>query len=241
MARLGTASPLPMLPASRTLQINDKMSEYAGIEAKLAWMLLFSMGDGFLRESSAIDYAGILEGMEAAELLALVKEVKRRLVKMGVQNDTDTQVPVELYIDKKYRISMGGPGGVQIPFRPLVRAVFILFLKHPEGILLKDRARFQKDLEDIYKVIAPDVDAEDRRRRILKLTDLEDNAFSENLSVLNATLERILPVSQVHNYKVQGNNGYPRRIPLSPLLVHWESASTGPSACTPMLKKGRIR
>ena len=217
------------------------MIEYAGVEAQLAWLLLFSDEDGFLRESSDIDYAGMLEGMEAAELLALIKEARRRLEIMGGQNETEEQAPVELYIDKNYSIRMGGPAGTQIPFRPLVRAVFILFLKHPEGILLKDRARFQKDLEDIYKVIAPDVDAEDRRRRILKLTDLEDNAFSENLSVLNATLERILPGSQVHNYKVQGNNGYPRRIPLSPLLVHWESASTGPSACTPMLKKGRIR
>ncbi len=200
------------------------MGEYAGIEACLAWALLFSREDGLLREAPATDYAGMLEGMEAAELLALVKEAKRRLEKMGVQDETDTQAPVELYIDKHYRIRVGGPGGTQIPFRPLVCAVFILFLKHPEGILLKDRARFQKDLEDIYKVIAPHVDAEARRRRVRKLTNLEDNAFSESLSILNTTLERLMPVSQVHTLKVQGNNGHPRRIPLSPLRVHWEGA-----------------
>lgn len=217
------------------------MSHYAGIEAQLVWMLLFSREDGLLRESPAMDYAGMLEGMEAAELLALVKEARRRLVILGVQHktdlqpetdsqdepetqhETDSQAPVELYIDKKYRIRVGGPGGTQIPFRPLVRAVFILFLKHPEGILLKDRARFQKDLEGIYQVIAPNVDAEVRRRRIRKLTNLEDNAFSENLSILNTTLDRILSLTQVHKLKVQGSNGYPRRIPLSPLLVHWES------------------
>lgn len=211
------------------------MREYAGIEAQLFWMLLFSREDGLLRESPATDYAGVLEGMEAAELLALVKEARRRLVILGAQHktdlqdesetqhETDSQAPVELYIDKKYRIRVGGPGGTQIPFRPLVRAVFILFLKHPEGILLKDRARFQKDLEGIYQVIAPNVDAEVRRRRIRKLTNLEDNAFSENLSILNTTLDRIIPLTQVHKLKVQGSNGYPRQIPLSPLLVHWES------------------
>lgn len=188
------------------------------------WQLLFSGNAGMLEEPHQVDYAGMLEGMEAAELLALVKEARRRLMKMGLQNETDTQDPVELYIDKKYSIRVGGPSGTQIPFRPLVRAMFILFLKHPEGILLKDRARFQKDLEDIYKVIAPNVDAEDRRRRVQKLTDLEDNAFSENLSILNTTLDHIIPLSQVHNLKVQGNNGYPRRISLSPLLVHWENA-----------------
>ncbi len=52
------------------------MGEFAGIEAQLAWMLLFSMEDGFLRESSAIDYAGMLEGMEAAELLDLIKAAR---------------------------------------------------------------------------------------------------------------------------------------------------------------------
>ncbi len=179
---------------------------------------------GLLMESDTLDYAGMLEGFEAAELLALVKEARRRLMKMGVQDETDTQAPVELYIDSKYNIRVGGPGGMQIPFRPLVRAMFILFLKHPEGIILKDRARFQEDLEDIYKAIAPNVDADDRRRRVQKLTNLEDNAFSENLSILNTTLDRIIPLSQVHNLKVQGNNGYPRRILLSPLLVHWENA-----------------
>lgn len=213
------------------------MSEYACIEAQIVWTLLFSAEAGLLMESVTRDYetgllmepvtrdyAGMLEGMEAAELLALVKEARRRLMKLGVQNETDTQAQVELYIDKKYSIRVGGPSGTQIPFRPLVRAMFILFLKHPEGILLKDRARFQKDLEDIYKIIAPNVDADDRRRRVQKLTNLEDNAFSENLSILNTTLDRIIPLSQVHNLKVQGNNGYPRRILLSPLLVHWENA-----------------
>jgi hypothetical protein len=200
------------------------MTTNAGIEARLMWQLLFSGNAGMLEEPHQVDYDGMLEQIEAAELLALVKEARRRLMKMGLQNETDTQDPVELYIDKKYSIRVGGPSGTQIPFRPLVRAMFILFLKHPEGILLKDRARFQKDLEDIYKIIAPNVDADDRRRRVQKLTNLEDNAFSENLSILNTTLDRIIPLSQVHNLKVQGNNGYPRRILLSPLLVHWENA-----------------
>ena len=81
------------------------------------------------------------------------------------------------------------------------------------------------DLTDneIYEVIAPHVDAQDRRRRVRRLTDYEGNAFSENLSVLNATLDRILPPDQSQEFKVQGYNGHPRRIPLSPLKVHWDN------------------
>lgn len=202
------------------------MGENVGIEAQLVWGLLFSGEEGLLMEPVA-DYAGMLEGMAAAELLSLVREAKRRLKEMGQEQDTAisegrNEPPVELYIDRQYHIRLGCPQGQEIPFRPLVRALFILFLKHPEGILLKERVNFREELEEIYEVIAPHVDTQDRLRRVRRLIDSEGNAFSENLSVLNATLDRILPLTQAQEFKVQGLNGHPRRVPLSPLKVHWE-------------------
>ena len=200
-----------------------------GIEAQLVWELLYSGEEELLRDSAAaVDYAGLLDGMEAAQLLSIVREARKRLKEMGVeQEDTSSKLsgepPVELYIDRKYHIRLDSPQGQEIPFRPLVRALFILFLKHPEGILLKQRILFREELEEIYEVIAPHVDAQDRRRRVKRLTDSEENALSENLSVLNATLDRILPLTQARDFKVQGYNGHARRIPLSPLKVHWEN------------------
>lgn len=193
------------------------MTSYACIEAQLLWALLFSRGDGRLNEAGA-DYAGLLEGMDAAQLMALVEQAKLRLAEMTVE-----KAAVDLFVDKYYHIHLGSPEGTDLPFRPLVRALFILFLKHPEGILLKDRERFRSELETIYGVVAPNISIEDRQRRVQRLTDLQDNAFSENLSVLNATLDRLLPSAEADEYKIQGDNGNPRRIPLSPLKVHWEA------------------
>lgn len=204
------------------------MGEHAGIEAQLVWGLLCSGKEGLLKDPLSPDYAGLLEGMEAVELLYLVKEARRRLKEMGLEEETAypegrAEPTVELYIDGQYHIRLGSPQGQEIPFRPIVRALFILFLKHPEGILLKERIQFQEELDEIYAVIAPHVDAQDRWRRVRRLTDSEGNAFSENLSVLNATLDRILPPDQVQEFKVQGYNGHPRQVPLSPLKVHWEN------------------
>jgi len=204
------------------------LDEYVGIEAQLVWELLYSGEEELLRDSAAaVDYAGLLDGMEAAQLLSFVREARKRLKEMGVEQEVARSEvsggpPVELFIDGQYHIRLDSPQGQEIPFRPLVRALFILFLKHPEGILLKQRVLFREELEEIYEVIAPHVDAQDRRRRVRRLTDSEENAFSENLSVLNATLNRILPLTQARDFKVQGYNGHPRRIPLSPLKVHWE-------------------
>ena len=223
-------------------------------------MILFSGSERILRDSAGPDYGGMLEGMEAAELLALIEQAQRRLEKMGMGPVSDPALgagrdagvgtkrepesrrdasgglysawslsqiqadepPVKLFVDSNYNIFLNGPGGERLPFRPLVRAIFILFLRHPEGILLKERDQFRTELEEIYAVIAHNVAAEDRNRRVRRLMDLQCNAFSENTSVLNATLDRILPPEQASECKIQGYNGHPRRIPLSPLMVEWE-------------------
>ena len=202
------------------------MTIHGSIEARLMWMLL-SGAQGVLEEP-AVDYGGMLERMEAAELLALMEKVQERLKAMGVSADatgamlgSDAAAPVDLYIDRQYTIRMEAPDGPALPLRPLVKALFILFLRHPEGILLKQRDLYRQELEEIYAVICPNTAVEDVRARVGRLVNLQDNSFSEKASVLNARLEELLPAGTAEEYKIQGYNGHPRRVPLNPLLVHW--------------------
>ncbi|MBR5905324.1 MAG: hypothetical protein IKZ51_02555 [Bacteroidales bacterium] len=202
------------------------MAIHGGIEARLMWMLL-SGAQGVLEEP-AVDYGGMLERMEAEELLALMAKVQERLKAMGVSADatgamlgSDAAAPVELYIDRQYTIRMEAPDGPALPLRPLVKALFILFLRHPEGILLKQRDQYRQELEEIYAVICPNTAVEDVRARVGRLVNLQDNSFSEKASVLNARLEELLPAGTAEDYKIHGYNGHPRRIPLNSLLVHW--------------------
>ena len=204
------------------------MTIRGGIEAQLMWQLLYS-GTGGVLEEPAVDYGGMLERMEAEELLALMAKVQERLKEIGVSVDSSGTMlesaaaePVELYIDRQYTIRMGAPDGSVMPLRPLVKALFILFLRHPEGILLKQRDRYRQELEEIYSVISPATALEDVKARVGRLVNLQDNSFSEKASVLNARLEALLPAGTAEDYKIQGYNGHPRRIALNPLLVYWE-------------------
>ena len=189
-------------------------------EAQLLWRLLYSGVDGRLSEPP-VDYSGLLDGMEAAELLALMVKVQERLKDLGWGVESLVE-PVELYIDKNFSIRMGGPDGPILQLRPLVKTLFILFLKHPEGILLKQRDSYRAELEEIYSTINPNTFREDVKARVARLVDLEDNSFSEKASVLNARLEELLPEGIAGDYQIQGYNGCPRKIKLNPLLVHWE-------------------
>lgn len=191
------------------------------------WQLLYS-GAGEMLAEPEVDYGGMLERMEASELLALMEKVQERLTAMGVSTEIDKVMPdpleaepVELYIDRQYTIRTGASDGPALPLRPLVKALFILFLRHPEGILLKQRDQYRQELEEIYAVISPNTAVEEVRARIGRLVNLQDNSFSEKASVLNARLEVLLPPGTAENYKIQGYNGHPRRVPLNPLHVHW--------------------
>ena len=186
------------------------------------WFLLFTGREGRLEEPVE-DYDGLLDGMEAAELLALLDKVQARLKKLGrgAEPRIEKTAPVILYIDKKYNVHMGAPGGPELPLRPLVKTLFILFLRHPEGIVLKQRGRYRQEMEEIYAAISSNTSLEDIQARIGRLVDLQDNSFSEKASVLNARLEQLLPAAVSEEYKIQGYNGSPRRIPLNPLMVNW--------------------
>lgn len=189
-------------------------------EAQLMWRLLFPADRRELREPSA-DYGGMLDGMEAAQLMALMVMVQERLKRLGVGVERLAE-PVELFIDKNYNIRMGEADGQILQLRPLVKTLFILFLRHPEGILLKHRDDYRTELEEIYSTINPNTFMEDVKARVARLVDLEDNSFSEKASVLNARLEELLPEGIAGDYQIQGYNGCPRKIRLNPLLVHWE-------------------
>ena len=202
------------------------METFAGLEARWVWALLFSGVEGALEEP-VVDYGGMLEQMEAEELLALMAKVQERLKAMGESTSVaettpePAATPEDLYIDRHYTIRTGAPDGPVLPLRPLVKTLFILFLRHPEGILLKQREQYRQELEDIYAVISPSTSFEEVRARVGRLVNIQDNSFSEKASVLNARLEELLPKGLAEDYKIQGYNGHPRRVPLNPLLIHW--------------------
>ena len=185
------------------------------------WQLLLPRED--VLEEPAADYGGLLESMEAADLMGLMKMIQMRLMELGVRAESlaEPADPVELFIDKRYTIRMGSANGPILELRPLVKMLFIIFLRHPEGILLKQRDLYRKELEEIYSVLSPGTSKEDVRARVGRLVNVEDNSFSEKASVLNARLEALLPKGTADQYKIQGYNGHPRRIPLNPLLVTW--------------------
>ena len=196
------------------------MIEHIGIEARLAWALLTGEGNNCLEEGGSPYAYEALELLEARELFNLMGRIRETLAARGIEADEDLSGETTVvHIGKKYNIRIGG---IELPLQPLLKTIFIFFLRHPEGICLKDRANYADEISSIYAVISPETSGTVREQRMVRLLSPLDNSFSEKLTNLNKRLEEILGKEQSPIYKVQGSNGHPRRIPLSTIYVEWE-------------------
>lgn len=205
------------------------MKEKMGIEARLAWAMLFEKKLHLLEEPLA-QYGNLdLDLLNACELLDLMKRVRSCLEEKGIDASVSsepvsgfTTVPDTIYIDKQYRLFRGSGKSEEIVLQPMLKTVFLFFLKHSEGVLMKDKADYREELDAIYGKLCPTLDCQVRQRRIARLVSAEDNSFSEKLSSLNKMLDSLFGQPLAENYKVRGKNGQPRRIPLDPLYIDWE-------------------
>lgn len=203
------------------------MKQVLGIQASLAWNIIFGVPAVLEEPGAPYGDPDRLDLLSARELFDLLERVQEKLQEKGYTVHVDKTVnplPIEpqtLHIGKDYRIFVDCLGPKEIPLRPLLRTVFILFLKHPEGIRIKDKGSYREELLDIYTHIFPTLDEDIRQERIDRLIAPDQNTFSENLSHLNRALGSILGQA-ASPYQVYGTNGYPRRILLDSVYVVWE-------------------
>lgn len=114
---------------------------------------------------------------------------------------------------------------MELPLRPLPRAVYLLFLRHPEGIVLKDIASFRDELEQIYAIVMPGRDEKIARASIRELTTPGNDLLRQKISVINRIVKsRILNSSLAFVYQITGQRGNPYGIHLDSSLVHLPAA-----------------
>lgn len=83
-------------------------------------------------------------------------------------------------------------GNREVQLTPVHRAVYILFLRHPEGIEFKRLGDYSSELLDIYKRIMPDGDIDKMRESVDHLTNPLDNAINEKCSRIKSAFSALM-------------------------------------------------
>lgn len=126
-----------------------------------------------------------------------------------------------LVITTDYRILLP-EYDIEIKMEPLVKAIFLLFLKHPEGIIFKHLPDYRQELIDIYKDLKPQGMSERTLHSIDDVTNPFMNSINEKCARIRAAFIKKFDEHLAKNYFITGKSGEAKKISLPRDLVTWE-------------------
>ena len=105
---------------------------------------------------------------------------------------------------------------------PIVKAVYLLFLKHPEGIMFKYLSDYREELITLYSCLRSNEITERARLSIEDVTNPLSNSINEKCSRIKAVFMREVDESIVEQYIITGGRGEAKKSTLPRDLVVWE-------------------
>lgn len=184
-------------------------------------------------EGSTEDYADELFSWVNydSEVAIIVKEVRdkvnalrergmaERLIRKIIQNEPKLS---RLVVTKDMHIILPDYNNMEITMEPINKAVFLLFLKHPEGIVFKCLPDYRKELAEIYQKIKP-FGLNDRAiRSIEDVTNPCLNSINEKCARIRGAFISQFDEDLAKHYYINGWRGEAKKIDLPRDLVIWE-------------------
>ena len=104
---------------------------------------------------------------------------------------------------------------------PLIKAVYLLFLNHPEGILFKCLPDYREELAIIYAKLRPWGLSNRALRSIEDVTNPFLNSINEKCARIRKAFLDLLDEHVAEQYYIQGARGEAKKITLPRDLVVW--------------------
>lgn len=127
-----------------------------------------------------------------------------------------------LVITKDYKVLLPDYNDIEIRMEPLVKAVYLLFLKYPKGIIFKELADYREELLEIYKGLKPMGLSERTIQSIEDVTNPLLNSINEKCARIRSAFIKEFDEGLAKNYFVTGERGEVKKITLPRDLVIWE-------------------
>ena len=125
------------------------------------------------------------------------------------------------------RIFLPDYNNLEIKMTPMAKAVYFLFLRHPEGIVFKYLPDYRDELRKIYASVSRYDDKDHMERSIMDVTDPMKNTINENTSRIRRAFVEQFDESLARNYFITGERGEAKKVALPRHLVVWEQHLLG--------------
>ena len=172
----------------------------------------------------------ILKEQEQYNCSVLLDEVRVRLQilrQSGMSENTivsllHVEQPIhKLIVSKDYGLFIG-ENREEIHMEPLVKAVYLLFLKHPEGIMFKCLPDYRKELTEIYVKLKPYGLSDRVVQSIEDVTNPLLNSINEKCARIRGAFVGQFDNHLAKHYYIDGKRGEAKKIALPRDLVVWE-------------------
>jgi len=158
-----------------------------------------------------------LSTIEISHALSIMESLRIKM--LYAQNFRQTSPPSRLKIDRHGRIFLPDYANIEIRLPAMEKALYILFLRHPEGIYISQLSDFRDELSDIYLQISTRGLREDMRRRIDDLTNILNDQVSVKISRIKRAFIDVIGESLADHYIIKGENAERKGIGLDRGLV----------------------
>jgi len=161
---------------------------------------------------------------------ALINDIKEKVQMLKsygmsekeIMSSLQTCQPLKkLIVSRNYRIFLGDER-VEVHMEPLVKSVYLLFLKHPEGINFKDMPDYREELARIYDRVRPWGLTDRAMQSIEDVTNPLLNSINEKCARIRKVFASMLDRSIAEEYYIKGKRGRAKKISLPRELVVWE-------------------
>lgn len=198
-------------------------------QKKLTGRTLDEWGGGESSDSPADSQFNSQKGSENIE--DLMEEVRERIAKLRQRGIAEYLLEQLIHPDnrlsrmvitKDYRIVLPDYNDMEIKMEPLVKAVYLLFLRHPEGIMFKCLPDHREELARIYSELKSAGLTDKALQSIEDVTNPMLNSINEKCARIRSAFVGQFDDYMARQYYIDGLRGEPKKIELPRNLVIWE-------------------
>ena len=161
-------------------------------------------------------------------LLDEVKEKVRKLKTYGVDEAEivaamkEKELIPQLVITEDYKVVLADGMDTEVKLEPLVKAVYLLFLLHPDGIILKYLPDYKKELTALYQMLRPHGLTDRAAQSIDDVTNPTLNSINEKCARIKKVFSGLLPKNIARYYCISGRRGEVKKIDIIRTNVVWK-------------------
>ena len=159
-----------------------------------------------------------------SNLQSIVKSLRLRGIALGaIHKFIDEQEPLSpLVITEDLRLFLPLYNNIEIELSAQKKALYFLFLNHPEGIVLQHLGDYHNELVNYYKQTNNGVLTPKMEESIRKLETYGNNQLHVVIARIREAFCVKFDERLARNYFIRGEKGQPYHISLDQELIKWE-------------------